>query len=131
MGKRKHKSPSRIRYEKTHPVVSFRVKDEWKNEFKTFLQEQNLSIGDFFRISYGKQKANYQEAHDQGFDEGFKIGYNEGKTEGYKLGMNDWAIWCYCWKCLKPIFIKPNSDAHKKMIDAMSGHLGHMQCPED
>ena len=82
MVKKRHKPPSRIRYEKTHPVVSFRVKDEWYDEFKAYLNENDLTIGDFFRISYGKQKANYQEAHDQGFDEGFKIGYNEGYKKG-------------------------------------------------
>jgi len=131
MRKKKHKPPGCIRYEKTHPVVSFRVIEEWYNEFKAFLKEQNNSIGDFFRIALGKQKANYQKAHDKGFDEGFNIGYNEGKTEGYNSGMNDWAIWCYCWKCNKPKFIKPNSRDHKVVIEQAQGYIEHDKCPEE
>ena len=45
-------------------------------------------------------------------------------------GMNDWAIWCYCYNCPKVLFIKPNSDDHEKIIDQMKGYLKHSQCPE-
>ena len=49
----------------------------------------------------------------------------------YKNGMNDWAIWVYCWKCRKALFVKPNSDHHKKIIEVMTGYLEHSECPDE
>ena len=52
-----HKPPSRIRYEKTHPVVTIRVRpDEYKK-----LQELRLagqSYADTFRVGLGVQETN-------------------------------------------------------------------------
>ena len=127
MGKKRHKPPSRIRYEKTHPVVSFRVKDEWYDAFKAFLQEQNLSIGDFFRISYEKQKANYQKAHNQGFNKGYRIGYNAG----YEKGKEEWGIQFPCSICGELVYIPPNSDCHQAVIEFLkSRHWAHGKCIE-
>ena len=62
MKKLRNKPPSRIRYEKNNPVVSFRAKKEWHSEFKAFLKDQEQSIGDFFRIAFDKQKDTYKRA---------------------------------------------------------------------
>ena len=95
MKKSRHKPPSRIRYEKNNPVVSFRTKKEWYNEFKAFLEEQGWNIGDFFRVAFKKQKTNYIEAHRLGYNKGHKEGYKEG----YEKGKKDWRIWLFCKTC--------------------------------
>ncbi|UCD13404.1 MAG: hypothetical protein JSW60_07560 [Thermoplasmatales archaeon] len=45
--------------------------------------------------------------------------------------MNDWAIWVHCYNCWKPLFIKPSSEKHKKVIEEMKGRLKHDHCPEE
>lgn len=115
MKKSKRKSPSRIRYEKNNPVVSFRIKEEWKDEFKVFLKDQGLSIGDFFRIAFEKQKANYKRAETRGYNRGYTV----GDTDGYKRAVSDWRIWFFCKICDKAIYITPNSDMHKDIIEYM------------
>ncbi len=67
----------------------------------------------------------------RGFYNGRQSGIKEGDKIGYKRGMNNWAIWCYCYRCRKPLFIKPNSEDHKEVIEEMKGRLKHAQCPEE
>ena len=112
--KSKHKPPSRIRYEHNNPVVSFRVKKEWYEEFKKFLDEQQLSIGDFFRIAFSKQKRNYAIS----------------RNHGYKKAKNEWAIWFFCDICGKKSYILPYSKVHQYIIDYLKGKWGHDECIE-
>jgi hypothetical protein len=59
-----HKPPSRIRYEKTHPVVTIRVRPD---EFKK-LQEFRLagqSYADTFRVGLGVQETNLRPLLDR------------------------------------------------------------------
>ena len=125
MKKKRHKPPSRIRYEKNNPVISFRIKKELYNEFKAFLKDQELSIGDFFRIALKKQKATYKRA-DTG---GYNRGYNDGKNNGAKTAISIWRIWYYCKICGEMIYITPNSDPHKALINYMKEKgWGHAKC---
>ena len=57
--------------------------------------------------------------------------FSEKYTNAYSKGMNDWSIWCFCWKCRKSIYIKPKSDDHNKIIEIMDGYLQHLQCPQE
>ena len=120
----KEKMPSRIRYEKRNPVVSFRVKETWYIEFKKFLNHCSLSIGDFFRIAFKKQKANYKKArkkeYKDGYSEGYKVGYNKGYDtgkddgfdDGYKKGYNEG-----CGEGSKKGYDEGCEDGYKKGFD--------------
>jgi len=130
MVKKRHKPPSRKRYEERNPNWTARLPVELKDEITAYLENSRQSRRVFMAISLGKQKADYQNAYNQGYNEGHNAGYERGKIEGHNSGMNDWAIWVYCWKCLKPVFIKPNSDAHKKLIEVAGGYMEHSQCNE-
>lgn len=135
MKKSKKKPPSRIRYEKNNPVVSFRTKKAWYDEFKAFLKDQGLSIGYFFRIAFEKQKANYERVKEKWYAEGYKQGdldgYKNGYNEGYNQALNEYMISVPCYRCLKPLYIRRNSKHHKEVIEEMRGRLTHDQCPRE
>jgi len=46
--KRRHKPPSRLRYEASHPVISFRSKQVLYDRFKAVLKQRNQSAAEFF-----------------------------------------------------------------------------------
>ncbi len=62
--------PSRIRYEESHPVISFRIKKEWYDELKNLLRTQDITIADFFKIALKKQKINRDKIWKEGYEEG-------------------------------------------------------------
>lgn len=85
----KEKMPSRKRYEKKNPVVSFRTKEVWFDEFKSYLEQHSLTIGDFFRRSLKKQKMNYKKVKKRVYEHGFSDGRKQGFNEGYETGKKE------------------------------------------
>ncbi len=131
MIKKRHKPPSRIRYEKNNPTLSLRINKAWIDELKKFLADNNMSIGDFFRIAFKKQKANYQNASYKGYKIGILEGIQTGRAEGYESAKKEWAIRSSCSICNKEIYIPPNSDVHKAIIGYMKDHHWvHVECNE-
>ena len=59
-----------------------------------------------------------------GLEKDFSKAYNDS----YSRGMNDWAIWVYCWSCHQAFYIKPNSDQHKELLRVTDDHMAHPQC---
>jgi len=47
--RKRHKPPSRLRYEASHPVVSFRVKQDLYDRFKEVLKRRDQSAAMFFK----------------------------------------------------------------------------------
>ena len=68
----RHKPPSRIRYEKSHPVVSFRIKKEYYDKMKKLLDQKGKSIADFFKEALGIQEESYQQPYDKGYEDAKK-----------------------------------------------------------
>ena len=64
-----HKPPSRIRYEKTHPVVTIRVRPD---EFKKLreLRHSGQSYADTLRVGLGVQETNLKPLLDRLVDVG-------------------------------------------------------------
>ncbi len=85
--------PSQIRYEKNNPTITFRMKKQEKERIKQMAKKSGNSVSELVRIALLNLENNISEEY----------------NNGYLKGKNDWAIWCYCWTCKKPIFIKPNS----------------------
>ena len=55
------------------------------------------------------------------------IAATEDRT--YQKAMQDWALWNYCAVRGEAMYISPNSDAHKAIIEYMKQHgWGHPQC---
>ena len=133
MKKEKHKPPSRERYEKNNPVWSVRMPKEWIDDLEALLEANRQSRRDFLGAALKKQRLNAEEirvnSYKKGYSEGYERGNEDGDKKGYDKGKNDWAIWVYCYNCMKPVFIKPNSEDHKITIEQMKGYLKHSQCP--
>jgi len=60
------KPPSRVRYEQSHPVVSFRIEREYYEQLMVLLEKSNKSIGDFFREALAAQLADTDLIYNQG-----------------------------------------------------------------
>ena len=134
MKKNKHKPPSRERYEKNNPVWSVRMPKKWIDELDSELKANGQSRRDFLGVALKKQTLNAEEIrvtwHKKGYSPGYEIGNEDGDKKGYARGKNDWAIWVYCYYCMKQVFIKANSEDHKITIEQMKGYLKHDQCPK-
>ena len=107
--------PSQIRYLKENPTITFRMKKEEKERIKQMANKSGKSVSQLVRTAL------------LDLEEKFSESYNNA----YNKGVNDWAIWCFCWTCKKPIYIKPKSDDHNKIIKKMDGYLEHLQCPQE
>ena len=84
MGK-KHKPPSRERYEQNNPNWTVRLTLFLFDALQTFLEKSGLSRRDFMAIALEKQEMDYENAHSEGFAEGF----DAGKKNGYETGSSD------------------------------------------
>lgn len=61
----------------------------------------------------------------------FNETYAKRFNEGYEKGRDKWRIWYFCSICNEMIFITPNSNAHKAMIEYMKENgWGHEECHE-
>ena len=109
------KPPSRVRYEKSHPVISFRVSQEEHDQFKNLLAKKGQSQREFFKEAIGIQEPKYEKAYNNGFEE----------------AKQKFRIWYYCNVCGEKIWIKPNGDNHKAMIEYMKKEgWRHRECHE-
>ena len=133
MKKNKHKTPSRERYEKRNPVWSVRMPKEWIDELEAELEFSGQSRRDFLDVALKKQTFNDEKirvtCHKKGYSQGYERGNGDGDKKGYDKGKNDWAIWVYCYNCMKPLYIKPNTNDHEITKEQMKGYLKHSQCP--
>jgi len=110
------KPPSRIRYEKSHPVVSARLNMEDYKRLKEILETEGKSFAEFLREVIHKAHVKYGKA--------YKLAYSRGR--------GDWQIWYYCDVCGERININPNGGSHKALIEYMKeGGWGHAECHEE
>jgi flagellar biosynthesis/type III secretory pathway protein FliH len=128
MKKKKHKLPSRIKYEKNHPNVSFRIEKNLLLKLNTYLKKQKISKPDFIRIALKEKEENYDIAYNNGYKIGYEEGNKKGEEQGYDKGFKDWAIWIKCWRCLQPVYIKPNSKDHQQILNFAQGSIFHDEC---
>jgi len=124
MVKATRKPPARVRYEKSHPTISFRLSKDIYDLLKQRLEDLGgISFADFVKDSLGIQQAKMpdieeikQKAYDEGYDQ----------AEEYC------QIWYYCAECRERIDMSPNSDSHKAVIGYMKEHgWGHASCLGD
>jgi len=86
MGK-KHKPPSRERYEQNNPNWTVRLTLFLFDALQTFLEKSGLSRRDFIAIALKKQEMDYERIRTEGYNEGITDGeiegYNKGKSDGF------------------------------------------------
>jgi predicted DNA binding CopG/RHH family protein len=113
MVKGKNRPPSRIRYEKTHPVIAIRVDEETAERLKDLARESGKSLATLIKENLDLQEDEYTEAWSKGYDEGRK----------------KHQIWYYCAVCGKRMNMTPSGNDHKALISYMKEHgWGHQAC---
>jgi hypothetical protein len=68
-----HRTPSRARYEASHPVISVRVSRALYLELKRLQGLSGKSVGDILREAVGRQKPQIEGARRLGFDEAKRL----------------------------------------------------------
>jgi predicted DNA-binding protein len=112
----RRKPPSRVRYEKTHPVVSARLGMDDYKRLREILETEGKSFAQFLREIINKAKVKYSKA--------YQLGYNIGKGE--------WQIWYHCSICGERINVTPNGESHKALMEYLEGEgWGHASCHEE
>jgi len=109
------KPPSRVRYEKSHPIVSARLRMNHYKKLKKILETEEKRFAQFVRDAIDKSETEYSNAYELGY-------YN---------GTEDSEIWFYCSICGEKMPIIPNSESHKALLQYMDEHdWGHISCQE-
>ena len=117
MAKATHKPPARIRYEQSHPTVSFRLDRDTHTLLKQRLEDLEVSAADFIKESLGLIHTDIEEIKERAFN------------EGYTQAIEDYQISYFCAVCGKCIVMFANGDDHKAMIGYMKEHgWGHASC---
>ena len=124
MAKATHKPPSRVRYEQSHPTVSFRLDKDTHDLLKQRLEDLGgISFADFIKDSLGLLQIKIPNTEDI---------KETAWGEGYDQAEKDYQIWYYCSVCRERMDMEPNSDSHKAMIGYMKENgWGHKSCHGD
>jgi negative regulator of replication initiation len=121
----KNRPPARSRYEKTHPVISFRVDKELYDRLTVVKKKEGKSAADIMRIGLGIVEVKIrseQEIWQQAFD--------EGEESGIERAVAVHAVPYNCDICGEEIIV--TTDEEKRAIKRyMHEHgWGHKKCHE-
>jgi hypothetical protein len=124
VGKHKNSPPSRIKYERANPVISFRVPKEVCDRL---VQVQRSGVS---RVKVLKAGLGLYEPVVRAEEKMRQQGYDEGYEKASDLGWELWAVTYPCRKCGKELTV--DTEWEKKAIRefiAASG-WGHSDCSE-
>jgi len=79
MGRRAKQPPAKIRYDQSHPTVSFRVTRELKDRLESYTTAKGMSFADFIKEALGVRER--EKTYEDGFRDGHRKGYREGKKD--------------------------------------------------
>ena len=143
----KHKAPSRIKYEQSHPTISCRVPRDIYDRLKA---ANNLgSFGDILEKGLGLAEANdqklrkyvraaYEKAYDECFsmfetmkkeqEEAIRLYYDKGYEKGYTEAQNLYMVEYPCCVCGGRLII--HSETEKKAAGKFLQEQGwaHSEC---
>lgn len=133
MNGKKHKPPSRIRYEDNNPVFSVRMPKEWHDRLNKLLEDACQSRKDFLGIALGKHQPNYEQLKNHWYEEGYKEGSQSGKNEGLAKGKEAWGLWYHCYICKELMYIKPGDENHDSILEYSKRNrwCHYPECPSD
>lgn len=67
---KKKQPPSKIRYDKNHPVISFRLSIELKEKLEKYITQRNLSYADFVKMALETRQTEEATAFKKGYEMG-------------------------------------------------------------
>jgi len=79
MGRRAKQPPAKIRYDQSHPTVSFRVTRELKDRLESYTTAKGMSFADFVKEALGVRER--ERTYEDGFRDGYRKGYREGEQD--------------------------------------------------
>ena len=125
MAKGKHKPPSRMRYEQSHPTISCRVPKDIYEKLEKIKSKENKSFSDILKIGLGILKAKVKQ-EDKIRGEAYSQGYNDGYSEAE----GEFKVTYRCVVCGKIMTV--TSEKAKAAVDEyMREHRwGHTECHE-
>ena len=119
MVKGRHKPPSRIRYEQTHPVFSCRLDKQTHDLLQKRLDGAGLSLAQFVKSQLGVLELKMPDVN--------KI-EKEAYQKGYAKAVNAYRIQLSCYKCDVPMTVIPNDQMHQAIRDHLEGTWSHTNC---
>lgn len=102
MVKKKQPPPAKIKYDKSHPIISIRVSQELKKQLDEIKEMSGKSIGDILREAVGVQSKSVKNAWNR----------------GHSLAKSKYGVWYKCSVCGGDIIIQ-SADAKKDAAKLM------------
>ena len=121
--KKKSKTPSRTKYEESHPTVSFRVSRELYDRLQAVKKAEGKSITDVLKVGVGLLEVKVRsEAEIRG------KAFREGHRKGYELAESNYKCTFPCSGCGKTISVE--GEAIKEAIKEylVRNGWGHADC---
>jgi hypothetical protein len=86
--KKKNKTPSRLKYEREHPTLSFRVSKELADRLRVVMEAEGMSTTDVLKRGLGlvevkmrREEEIRREAYQAGWEQGYGDAYDEYMVE--------------------------------------------------
>lgn len=123
--KKKNKSPARVRYEKGHPVISFRIDKELRDRLKVVKEAEAKSNADLMRVAVGLLEVKVRAE-----GEIWQQGFNAGEESGFERAADMYAVPYHCCYCGKEIVV--DTDDEKIAIRGYMHENGwaHAECQD-
>jgi len=105
MVKKKQPPPAKIKYDKSHPIISIRVSEDLKKQLDEIREMSGKSVGDILREAVGTQSISVKNAWNR----------------GHSLAKSKYGVWYKCSVCGGNILIESanaKKDAGKLMREA-------------
>jgi hypothetical protein len=120
---KKKKAPSREKYEKENPVVSFRVSRELYDRLQAVKTAEGKSVTDVLEVGVGLLDVKVRSE-----EEIREAAYEQGRIEGYEIAKYIYKVTYPCSVCGKEIEVE--SEEEKRAIKKyMREHgWGHASC---
>ncbi len=113
--KRGHVPPSRLRYEESHPTVSFRLRRELHEQLKATLEQSEHSFADFVKEALGVKERTVGAAY----------------SKGYVAAREKYLVTYHCRGCRELLEVDdPTAKAAARQGMEQEG-WGHGTCPRD
>jgi len=117
------KTPSRIRYEQSHPTVSFRVSKELYDRLQAIKETTGLSNADLLKIAAGKLEVKIRRE-----DEIRQQAYEEGRLKGFELAESIFKITYPCGKCKRMMEVDTEEEKEAIRKFMIKGGWCHGDC---
>lgn len=120
---KKRKAPSRIKYEQSHPTVSFRASEELCERLLVVKKAEGMSNTDVLKVGVGLLEVKVskeKEARSRGYEEGFEEGYEEAESL--------YRVTYLCKVCRKTLEVTSAKEKEAVKTYMLEHGWGHADC---